>query len=49
MLTCSLFVYMILVNEKMIGEYIERYARQVHFEQTSSFIAAIANETFIAP
>lgn len=48
-LTGCLFIRMILVDEKMVGENIERYAREVHLKQTSSFIPAIPNKAFIAP
>lgn len=49
MLTCCFFIQMILMNEKVIGEDIERYAGKIHLKETSGFVPAVSNETFVAP
>ena len=43
------FVLVTLMDEKMIGHNEERYAAEVHLEETSRLIGTISREPFVAP
>jgi hypothetical protein len=40
---------MILVYDKVVREHKKGHPRDIHLEQTGSFVATIPNETLIAP
>lgn len=48
-LSSVLIVYMTLVDEKVIGEHVERDARHIHLIQARCFVSAVADEALIAP
>jgi hypothetical protein len=49
MLTCCFFIQMILMDEKVIGEDVERYAGKIHLKETGGFVPAVSNKTLVTP
>jgi hypothetical protein len=49
MLTCCFFIQMILMNEKVIGEDVERYAGKIHLKETGGFVPAVSYKTLVTP
>jgi hypothetical protein len=47
--TSSLFISMVLMDDEMIREDIERYSGKIHFEQACSFVSTVAYKSFITP